>query len=87
LLEIVNLKNACWWKTPVEKAENSKQNQVCAKLFHRRSFLPFHKPTGGAWWQKQEVLKENLCKTQSKSTTFPQVLKSVWKTHTPVWKT
>jgi hypothetical protein len=47
LLEIVNLKNACWWKTPVEKAENSKQNQVCAKLFHRRSFLPFHKPTGG----------------------------------------
>lgn len=66
--------------------KNVEQNQALTKLFHRTVFLPFHKPTRGAWRQKRGVLRGNLCKTKSKSTTFPQVLKSMWKTLFAMWK-
>jgi len=30
---------------------------------------------------------ENMCENKEISTTFPQVLKTMWKTHFSVWKT
>ena len=77
----------CGWKTAVEKAKKVEQNSIGTKLFHHRSFLLFHKQKSCTWRLKRLSFWNKLCKSERKATTFPQVLKTMWKTYICVWKT